>query len=241
MVQLVACSVPNHYLNRYWIIDRWTLRKRLQWYLNQNAIFVQENWFRNFTCKMVIILSRPQYFDTKKLIPEPVDRNNHSLKNGGFICGSSFVCEIFMQCHQLILLTSSHDCSNDKGPSCDCSSAIEVIIKNMDKTNHIYPLRMMKWVRSLRWACLVTWFCYHLIAKPGNSKDRPTFMTGGRFTNDFLPAIQTQWKLCLAIFLLLAISTAVMPCKKFCSDHCIRIEVRGNRISMVFELWWKTR
>ena len=23
-------------------------------------------------------------------------------------------------------------------------------------------------VRSRRWACLVTWFCYHLIAKPGN-------------------------------------------------------------------------
>ena len=24
------------------------------------------------------------------------------------------------------------------------------------------------WVRSLNWGCLVTWFCYHLIAKPGN-------------------------------------------------------------------------
>ena len=23
------------------------------------------------------------------------------------------------------------------------------------------------------WACLVTWFCYHLIAKPGNKTDAP--------------------------------------------------------------------
>ena len=27
---------------------------------------------------------------------------------------------------------------------------------------------MKMWVKSQRWGCLVTWFCYHLIAKPGN-------------------------------------------------------------------------
>ena len=27
------------------------------------------------------------------------------------------------------------------------------------------------WVSLRRWACLVTWFCYHLIAKPGNKTD----------------------------------------------------------------------
>ena len=29
------------------------------------------------------------------------------------------------------------------------------------------------WVRSRRFACLVTWFCYHLIAKPGNKTGEP--------------------------------------------------------------------
>ena len=29
------------------------------------------------------------------------------------------------------------------------------------------------WVRSQRWASLVTWFCYHLIAKPGNKTGAP--------------------------------------------------------------------
>ena len=30
-------------------------------------------------------------------------------------------------------------------------------------------------VRSRRWACLVTWFCYHLIVKPGNKTDAPSW------------------------------------------------------------------
>ena len=42
---------------------------------------------------------------------------------------------------------------------------------------------------------------------------------GARFTNGFFPAIQIRWKH----------STAVVPCKKICSDHCIRIEVRVKR------------
>ena len=29
------------------------------------------------------------------------------------------------------------------------------------------------WVRSLRWGCLVTWFCYLLIAKPGDKTTAP--------------------------------------------------------------------
>ena len=29
------------------------------------------------------------------------------------------------------------------------------------------------WVRSLRCGCLATWFCYHLIAKPGNKTTTP--------------------------------------------------------------------
>ena len=61
-----------------------------------------------------------------------------------------------------------------------------------------------------------------------------------RFTNVFLPAIQIRWKLRLAITPLLAIrsqqifahaTTAQLSChvQKFCSDHCIRIEVRVKR------------
>ena len=30
------------------------------------------------------------------------------------------------------------------------------------------------WVRSLNCGCLVTWFCYHLIAKPGNKTTAPS-------------------------------------------------------------------
>ena len=37
-------------------------------------------------------------------------------------------------------------------------------------------------------------------------------------------------------------STAVVPCAKFCSDHCIRIEVRVKRnFHRKFELQWKKR
>ena len=33
----------------------------------------------------------------------------------------------------------------------------------------------MIWVRSRRCGCLVTWFCYHLIAKPGNKTAAPSW------------------------------------------------------------------
>ena len=63
---------------------------------------------------------------------------------------------------------------------------------------------------------------------------------GAHFTNDFLPAIQIRWKLRLAEILLLAIrskqifahaTTAQLSChvQNFCSDHCIRIEMRVKR------------
>ena len=43
--------------------------------------------------------------------------------------------------------------------------------KFMRKISSIFPIYTHKiciWVRSWRCGCLVTWFCYHLIAKPGN-------------------------------------------------------------------------
>ena len=36
-------------------------------------------------------------------------------------------------------------------------------------------LRNFIWVRSRRCGCLVTWFCYHLIAKPGNKTAAPSW------------------------------------------------------------------
>ena len=32
------------------------------------------------------------------------------------------------------------------------------------------------WIRSRRWTCLVTFFCYHLIAKPGNKVGTPLWL-----------------------------------------------------------------
>ena len=62
---------------------------------------------------------------------------------------------------------------------------------------------------------------------------------GAHFTYDFLPAIQIRWKLRLAVIPLLAIrsqqifahaTTAQLSCHvRFCSDHCIRIEMRVKR------------
>ena len=36
-----------------------------------------------------------------------------------------------------------------------------------------HPIQYSIWVRSRRWGCLVTWFCYQMIAKPGNRTSPP--------------------------------------------------------------------
>ena len=58
-----------------------------------------------------------------------------------------------------------------------------------------------------------------------------TQSSGARLTNVFLPAIQIWWKLRLVAtnFCTCHDSTAVVSCTKFCSDHCIRIEVSVKR------------
>ena len=54
-------SAPSHYLNKYWHIVNWTLRNKLQWNFNlKSDIFIQENAFGIFVCKIEVILSRPQ-------------------------------------------------------------------------------------------------------------------------------------------------------------------------------------
>ena len=49
---------------RCWNIVNWNLGNKFQWNDNQNSyIFIQENAFENVVCKMVAILSQPQYVD----------------------------------------------------------------------------------------------------------------------------------------------------------------------------------
>ena len=58
---LAAWPAPSHYLNQCWNIVNWTLRNKLQGNLHRNSyIFIQENPFENFVCKMAAIFSRPQ-------------------------------------------------------------------------------------------------------------------------------------------------------------------------------------
>ena len=45
---------------------------------------------------------------------------------------------------------------------------------NLDEMSFVRPWNCI-WVRSWRWACLFTWFCYHLIAKPGNKTGAPSW------------------------------------------------------------------
>ena len=40
--------------------------------------------------------------------------------------------------------------------------------------NH-HNLHDMGYIRSRRWGCLVTWFCYQMIAKPGNKTAAPSW------------------------------------------------------------------
>ena len=49
-------------MNQCWTIVNWTFRNKLQWNFNRNSnIFIQEIAFENGVCKMVSILSRPQW------------------------------------------------------------------------------------------------------------------------------------------------------------------------------------
>ena len=59
--RLVAYSAPNHYLNNYWIITKWTPRNKLQWNFNQNTALFIENASENILCEMTVILSRGRW------------------------------------------------------------------------------------------------------------------------------------------------------------------------------------
>ena len=47
---------------------------------------------------------------------------------------------------------------------------------NQYQSMHLWSsVSVLMWVRSWRCDCLVTWFCYHLIAKPGNKTVAPSW------------------------------------------------------------------
>ena len=75
---------------------------------------------------------------------------------------------------------------------------------------------------------------------------------GARFTNDFLPAIQIRWKLCLAVIPFVAIrsqqifahaTTAQLSChvQNFAAITVLESRWERIEISIEFELRWKNR
>ena len=59
----VACTAPSHYLNTGLLLIRLVWRmNEFQWNFNRNlSIVIEENAFENVVCKMLSVLSRPQY------------------------------------------------------------------------------------------------------------------------------------------------------------------------------------
>ena len=53
---LVTWSAPRHYLDQCWLLCH---SDPYQQNLNQNTIFIQENWFKNVIYKISAILSQP--------------------------------------------------------------------------------------------------------------------------------------------------------------------------------------
>ena len=74
-IWLVAWLTPSHYLDQCWSIVNLTRRNKLHWNVNRNSyIFIQENAFENVVCKMVVILSRPQYVNRGYMSETHVNR-----------------------------------------------------------------------------------------------------------------------------------------------------------------------
>ena len=58
-------------------------------------------------------------------------------------------------------------------------------------SSHFGVSQIMIWVRSGRCSCLVTWFCYHMIAKPGNKTATPLWPDPYTFTFIFHRVVLT--------------------------------------------------
>ena len=58
----VAYSAASHYLNQCWLFVNLTNRNNIQWNFNRKwDRFIKKNAFENVICKLVTVLSRPQY------------------------------------------------------------------------------------------------------------------------------------------------------------------------------------
>ena len=52
-------STPSHYLPQCWVIVNWTLRKKLQWDINQNTkLFIHKRIIEYIVCEIAAIFSR---------------------------------------------------------------------------------------------------------------------------------------------------------------------------------------
>ena len=51
-----------------------------------------------------------------------------------------------------------------------------------EQNGRCFPDDIFKWVRSRNYGCLVTWFCYQLIAKPGNKTAAVSWPEPNAFT-----------------------------------------------------------
>ena len=61
-LRYVACSAPSLYLNQHWFIDKWTLRNKVQWILNQNSnSFFHESAVEKIVCEMAVILFKGRW------------------------------------------------------------------------------------------------------------------------------------------------------------------------------------
>ena len=93
---LVSCLIPSHYLNKCWLIVDWTLRNKLQWNMNQNTnIFLQGNAFKNVTCKLAAIMSRPQCINCSLITADFIDCHHivHLvLESKSMISGHNVLC-----------------------------------------------------------------------------------------------------------------------------------------------------
>ena len=74
LVQIMAYSVPSHYLNQCWIIEtNWTLRNKLQWNLDQNTkLFNHKNVFENNVCEMTAIFSSRRWVNFLQYIQQAI-------------------------------------------------------------------------------------------------------------------------------------------------------------------------
>ena len=58
---IIACSMPSHFLNQCWLTVNWTVGNKIPWNFNQHSnFFIEENEFWSVVFKITPILSQPK-------------------------------------------------------------------------------------------------------------------------------------------------------------------------------------